>query len=293
MNANSASDDSVMSQVAENSSSPQVEPLSPLAERILDLLSKEGQLSNRKIRGRLGCVSDTAEYDRAKEQLLLAGRVVRGQGFSGVLRLPLASAPLPDVDSDALEEAKSKQAPVEEAPGEKAERDLYPYVKQWAENSAGLDNVYIIGDLRRREVWENPDLLAYSVNDFKWLVGYEIEVTTFEVKLALDIYAVWQAAHYRRFSNYVYLACYEAPDVIRNRTDGRLYRLAVEFGLGVLSLTPSGQGAKGVKCVEINSPGRQLPQSTELDAFLQDYEDVIGLPGRAKKMWEQLRPGGE
>jgi len=140
---------------------------------------------------------------------------------------------------------------------------------------------------------ENPDLLAHSLSEFTCLVGYEIELTTFEVKLAFDIYSVWQAAHYRRFSNYVYLACYEAPDVIRSRTDGRLYQLAVEFGLGVLSLTPAGPGPRGLKCVEINSPDRQTPQLTELDAFLQDYKDVLRLPNRASKMWNQLRPAGD
>ena len=128
----------------------------------------------------------------------------------------------------------------------------------------------LLASLHRRELWENPDLLAYSLSDFRHLVGYEIDVTTFEVKLSFDIYGLWQAAHYRRFSNYVYLACYEAADVIRNRTDGRLYQLAVEFGLGGRSLTTAGAGAKGVKCVEINSPSRQLPQLIELDSFLDD-----------------------
>ena len=121
------------------------------------------------------------------------------------------------------------------------------------------------------------DLLAITCNPLEWMVGTDIELTSMEVKLSFDAKGLWQAAHYRNFSHYVYLACYESPEMLRNRLDGRLYEMAVEMGLGILSLTPAGAGGKGVKCVEINSPIRQTSRLSEVDLLLSAYADLLKL----------------
>jgi hypothetical protein len=258
------------------------------SSRILEYLSQHKKGSHRAIKEALG-MSDP-EYERGMTQLLSEGKVFRRRCRGGGLRLA-EEITLPEVDEAQLDAAKKDQERVEQevaVAAERAEKDLYPYVQQWATNE-GFDRVAIVGDNHRRAPWENPDLLALVTNNLEWMVGTDIEVVSIEVKLAFDVGALWQTAHYRTFSHYVYLACYEKPEDLRSKAEGRLYEMAVELGIGILSLTPAGAGARGVRCVEINSPNRQYPRVVEVDSLLGDYADILGIEKPGKRLIAQMQ----
>lgn len=113
------------------------------------------------------------------------------------------------------------------------EKLYYPLVQQWATGN-GLTECKIVGGALPRYRWENPDLICLDYDIHKNHKIVELSCISFEVKLNIDPYAVWQAAHYQRFSNQVYLAIAKSEVEIADRYEGRALDLAIEFGLGIL-----------------------------------------------------------
>lgn len=263
--------------------------LSPDAKRLLDKV-RERQNSHPKLKSMLDMVDD--QYDAARRELLDKELVRPLQCFRGGLRLPAEETSQPPIDEAKLERAKQVEEETEkkkEAVAERAENELYPYMKSWAEDK-GFDPVEIVGSLHRRDTWENPDLIALTINEFEWFVGREIEVATIEVKLSFSAQAIWQAAHYRSFSHYSYLACFETEDEIRSKAEGRLFQVAVDLGLGIIVMTRTGHAGRGIRCNEIHSAARQSPRLLELERLLADYRDVFpGLKRVGRSIIDQMQ----
>ena len=145
------------------------------------------------------------------------------------------------------------------------EKNFYPLVKKWAEDN-GFNNCEIVGGALPRYRWENPDLISLDYAIHAHQKSLELLCYSFEVKLNIDPFAVWQAAHYRRFSNEVYLAVVKTAREIEERYDGRVINLAVEFGIGVL-------------CFEdrefrlMHRPKVNKPDPEEIELVIQAYED--------------------
>ena len=261
--------------------------LTPSAKRILSYLEEHKSGSHRRIKASLKMSDD--DYNDARQALLELGRAAKFSCYAGGLKLPESdTSKLPGVDSGQLEAAKKRsedEIAKSEARQERLERDLYPYVKKWATTTGGYEKVAVVGDNHARDKWENPDLVAVIENDLDWLTGVDIEVTSFEVKLSLDVFGLWQAAHYRFFSHYVYLAVYEPPEDVKAN---RLYDRAVQLGLGILCLTKSGHAGSGVRCTEINSPGRQVPRPAEVDSILADCANLLALEKPGKGLLRQI-----
>lgn len=253
---------------------------SELAEKIAGRLPRNG----RKV-GHVTPIRDlgvsSQDYYAAVKDLVEAGRAERGRGRGGALGLVVSGtskAPAVDVAAlDARRRELAAQSEKAEAEEERNERSLYPYLQRWAENE-GYERVAITGDQKTRAPWENPDMLAVDTYDLEWVLGPYVEITAFEAKLSFETNAIWQAANYRRFSHFVYLACFEDADAIRGKHDGRLYAHCVELGLGILSLRTAGQGGKGVSCDEICAPRLQTPHPPEVDRLLDDYAEELKLP---------------
>ncbi len=227
---------------------------------------------------------DRERYEAARLALLREDQVMPYRCRGGGLQ-PIQEVSLPRVDTDALERARAdaeKEAEEAAKLREKSEKELYPYIKDWALKQ-GYRKVEITGELHRRDWWENPDLIAVDEIDLEWTVGPAREVTTIEAKLAFDVSAVWQAANYRQFSHMVYLACFEDPPTIREKLDGRLHTQCVDLGLGIISMRPAGAGGIGVACLEINAPRKQSPAPTEVDRLLSDYAKELKLVSPYKK----------
>jgi hypothetical protein len=74
------------------------------------------------------------------------------------------------------------------------ERSYYPLVKAWAE-VAGYENCKITGGLIPGHSWENPDLVSISGSISELSRSLKFYTVSFEVKLLVHPFAVWQAAH--------------------------------------------------------------------------------------------------
>lgn len=263
--------------------------LSSNAQKLLEEIGKNTnkQGSNPSFKTKLA-LSDE-DYNKAKDELLESGKIAVYQCYGGGIRL-VKDTPLTAPSERNLEAAIAKETKaVETLLEEKEERDLYPYVQQWALNKAEFDFVATVGDNHPRKPWENPDLIAINYYDLQWHVGQHIEVATIEVKLVFNIYAIWQTAHYRRFSHYVYLACYENRNDIQRKEDGRLLKIANELGIGIIAMRQSGHAGTGVSCEAITNPVRQSPQIYEVDMLLNDYAGNLEISRPGKTIIEQMK----
>lgn len=258
-----------------NDSGDSTRPLSEKAALLLTALrDNKGRLKKEQlddIARQQGWASEVLE--EAKSELLQKNLAAQARGRLGGLR-EVEPEPPAEMDTSVLENAKKRERDQTETYATQVERDersLYPRLETWARN-AGYPIVSLVADQRPegRSVWENPDLLLVDVLPLTWSVTPQFDVTAVEVKLSLNPQAVWQAAHYRTFAHFVYLACLEDPDDMRKSIhEGRLFSLAATLGLGLLSIHPVG---KGLRVDEIHSPGRQMPEPSAVDRILVDYE---------------------
>lgn len=145
------------------------------------------------------------------------------------------------------------------------EKHYYPYVRQWAIEH-GYPNCHITGGQLPEPKWENPDLIDIAFEILPHLKEITYTVTSFEVTLRVDHYAVWQADHYLRASSSVYLAFAKKEDEVR-RND-RVLDLAIEFGLGVLVLDDA-PGAPRFR--EIQSPRTTYPPATNVNEIIERF----------------------
>lgn len=144
------------------------------------------------------------------------------------------------------------------------EKHYYPLVQAWA-----VQNDYkaceIIGGRLARQKWENPDLLHIECA-VDPLTNFPLfELFSFEVKLNVEPYAVWQAAHYLGFSAESYVAFCKDEKQVRSKYDGKVFDLAVELGLGVLCFE---QGSFKL----LQSPRKNFPNSSRVHAAINDFK---------------------
>ncbi len=160
------------------------------------------------------------------------------------------------------------------------EKHFYPLVEKWA-LERGYENCIITGGKIPGFKWENPDLINvdYWFNEITTTIGFDL--TAFEVKLRVEPYSVWQAAHYARFSHEVYLAFAKDENEVRTKDDGRVFALAVELGLGVLVFDNQTKRFR-----EIQSPYQLNPAQTLLTETLNNFmsdEKVGKVVAKAKQ----------
>lgn len=208
------------------------------------------------------------QVNKEEKSYSVKNRVGQRGGF--YLQENLAPKPEIRIDEENLKNFETEQE-VAESKGRELEKDFYPYVKIWADNN-GFDGCEITGGALPRPRWENPDLLHVSYDIGDCTLSIEWEVTSFEVKLKVEPYAIWQAANYKKFSNWSYVAFAKSEREIRDQDDGRVFDLAIEQGIGVLAL----EVANGIPCFrEIHSPVRNTPNSAEFNNFIRDFSKKV------------------
>lgn len=194
----------------------------------------------------------------------------RGQ-FGGLYLLPAIA------DQNQITElAKNVDAIVkvekEQEETDKQERELeknfYPLVQKWAVEN-GYEQTKITGGKLPGFKWENPDLIEvqYSVGEFTRSIDFGI--TCFEVKLKVEPFGVWQAAHYRKFSREVYIAFAKSEADVRERDNGRIFDMAVELGIGVLALNKQRDAF-----IQIHAPAQSTPALSEINLVISRFQGL-------------------
>lgn len=154
----------------------------------------------------------------------------------------------------------------------KLEKHFYESVRNWAlKNNDGV-NCVITGGRLPFPKWENPDLVQVDAKVGQFTKKIEFEITSFEVKLRVEPYAVWQAANYKRFSSYVYVAFAKNEEDVRSQDGGRVFDIAVDLGVGVLVLENASDTPPVFK--EIHAPRRNTPLDAEINSILAGYRSI-------------------
>lgn len=200
------------------------------------------------------------------------GTVTRRIGQYGGLFLKPDAVRNEQIDLPKEQELEAVEAQQEAADkNERAkEKFYYPLVKQWAIDN-GFAGCEIVGGALPRYRWENPDLICLDYDVHKNHKIVELSCISFEVKLNIDPYAVWQAAHYHRFSNQVYLAIAKSEQEIADRYEGRALDLAIEFGLGVLCFEKE---TKQFRMMQ--RPKTIKPSHEEIELVFESYPRIAG-----------------
>lgn len=174
-----------------------------------------------------------------------------------------------EVSIEAIEtEIEKANSEIEQAElkERRLEKYYYPYVQKWAQEN-GFERCEITGGLIPGPKWENPDLIEMYFDFGKNIAQINIEVTSFEVKLKIEPQAIWQAAHYSRFSHYTFVAFALTEEQVRSAE--RIFELAVNFGIGVLVLEERGQDQINFKL--IHSPTKNNPPASEIETIISRF----------------------
>jgi hypothetical protein len=148
------------------------------------------------------------------------------------------------------------------------ERHYYPYVQTWAREN-GFEKCEITGGLIPGPKWENPDLLEMYFDSGKNIPSMNIEIASFEVKLKIEPQAIWQAAHYTKFSHFTFVAFALTEEEVRSAD--RIFDLAVNLGIGILVLEK--RNSNEIKFKQIHSPTKNNPPSNEIETIVSRFLD--------------------
>ncbi|NOU00760.1 MAG: hypothetical protein HOO95_04190 [Gallionella sp.] len=193
-----------------------------------------------------------------------AGGLYTEGGGKKVVRPVVAKKKMEKDQQDAEEQLE--QTDITEA---KVEKEYYPLVQEWAIKN-GYPSCKVTGGKLPGFKWENPDLIdiQYTVGEFTRAIDFGI--TTFEVKLRVVPEAIWQAAHYKKFSREVYVVFSKTEEEVREQDDRRVFPLAVELGIGVLALDQNRNEFK-----LIHSPTQFNPATSEIDLVADRFKELF------------------
>lgn len=203
------------------------------------------------------------------------GRIVKVRSTGAIGGFYLISeedAKTPEVKTD--EKGIEEQAFQKEVLEEKErvlEADFYPAVRSWARNN-GYPKCEEVGNSRVRYKWENPDLIHVEGSTSEITKSLVFDLVCFEVKLEVVPEAVWQAANYKLFSNYAYVAFAKSESEIRRKCDGRIFELAQSYGLGVLAWDSVEKKFNLILDPVVNQPTRE-----KQEAALTDFSKIDSL----------------
>lgn len=187
---------------------------------------------------------ESERYYEVRDRLEDAGRIVRGRGRGGTLRLAPTEpeGPVVAVPVEQVETAQDVEAVV------RGEIDLYAPMRdviagEWARDHRASPNaVEITAQQGRRDtggIWSRPDIVSVEVRTFEYVPGKHIELVTFEVKpsTALTVQAVYEALAHRRAATRSYVLLH-VPTAAENELEGALVGIAEvarSHGIGVIT----------------------------------------------------------
>jgi hypothetical protein len=201
----------------------------------------QGKAGNKALRERLGWGDDPDRYWAAHGRALDAGRVVKGQGKGGSVRLPngdLIVAVTPDVVA-------------EPNPEYQRELDLYPAAMRvieqgWVKEANYDDHLIEITAAKGKAAtggkWSRPDVSVLAMKAFPYLPNRLFDIVTFEIKPAgqTTVEGVFEALSHQQFANRAYVI-FHVPDpevaegfLERQPHAERILSTARRHGVGVI-----------------------------------------------------------
>src|SRR5216683_953531 len=210
------------------------------ADLLLSIVPKTGKRKGNttlaeefleKARKQLGENFGNEVYWQIRNKLIEAGKLERGRGKGGSVRLVGAAVKL------------TKTKPKKYGKESQLYDDFHQTIqKDWIEEYDITDFVSEISAHKGRKTtggkWTRPDVTLVSVGNYPFIPGKSVEVITFEIKPvdAYGVEGVYEAASHSAFANKSYLALHmggsndDAEDLLE-----RLEKEAVRFGVGLVT----------------------------------------------------------
>ena len=201
-------------------------------------------------------------------------KIIANIGRRGGLRvinedqIPHGDKVASEIAIDKEIEKNDKSAQQKEEKELRLEKNFYELVQKWAMLN-GYTNCVVTGGRLPGFKWENPDLIHpdYWLNEMTPAI--EFNIVSFEVKLRVEPFAVWQAAHYLNFSEYVFLVFAKPEKEIRDKDDGRVFKFAVDMGLGVLAWS---KDSKEFNLIQ--SPRQFYPSQSRVIECIKNFKSI-------------------
>ena len=220
-----------------------------LAERILDLLTKERKLGNVTLQKNL---QNPENYWEVRNLLINYGLLEKGKGKGGSVRL---------VELDR----KAADTPPP------AEKDLYEDLEETLRTAFAKEKgfqraaVAVTANYAKKAggQWEHPDLVLGGFKTLPFVYGNQQDLFSFEVKrYKASVSDLYEAAHHRRFVHYAYLLVCEAPGDFDWNVLGAL---ASETGVGLISADNAHDFEGWEERIE---PARNAPEPPRMNEFI-------------------------
>ncbi len=212
-------------------------------------------------------------YFRARDALLEAGKLVRGPGRGGSVRLAVTDAAHVSVDKPL-----SPGTVAEEAEDTfRRELRLYEPMRSviagdWArERRLEPLAVEVTAQQGRRATggtWSRPDIVSVDVRTFAFVPGKHLEITTFEIKpaSAITVQAVYEALAHRRAATRSYVLLHVPIDDAELDEQVRdVCSVARSHGIGVVT---AGEPHNYQTWEEREEAQRIEPDPERLDQFI-------------------------
>lgn len=236
--------------------------LSAEAEELFRALPSDGStVSNRTLRDSLDL--DPEAYETGKRELIVRQLAIPGRGQYGTLRRREASEDEPT-----------------EAPGEgvREERELYEPFASWLRGEGSPEgtsyySVAVSGDWRGAGAlggqWSQPDVISVSVTRPDLLPDVVVEVSTYEVKRAVDatnLLSVYETLAHGRWSHRSSLV---VESVGEPHVSGTVLAELERLGLGLYAMLSTDDDQYEIR--EVLSSLHRTPDSGNLDEALEVF----------------------
>ena len=240
------------------------------ATLLLSLVRKDGRRDGNttlsesfleQAKSRLGENFGVEVYWRVRNALIEDGKLERGRGKGGSVRLIGESVKLPKAKPQKYRKETQLYDPFHQTI-QKDWVDEYDITDFVSEVSAHKGSKFTGGK------WTRPDVTLVSVGNYPFIPGKSVEVITFEIKPAGEygVEGVYETASHSAFANKSYLALHTAE----NQSDAedfleRLEKEAVRFGVGLVTFEDPGKWDTFEVIVEAQ---HKIPSPRDTNEFL-------------------------
>jgi hypothetical protein len=209
----------------------------------------KGKSGNKSLREALGWAENVERYWAAHGRALDAGKVAKGGGKGGSVRL-ITEGLIDDEAAEGVDATIDDELGVEKP----KESDLYPPAnKVIAENWVKSENFddYLVettaakGSAATGGKWTRPDISILATKAFPYLPNRIFEIVTFEIKPAgqTTVEGVFEALSHQQFGTRSYVVFHLSdPDIAENFVEkqpyaDRILATARRHGIGVIITT--------------------------------------------------------
>ncbi|MBW8049442.1 MAG: hypothetical protein FVQ77_03700 [Cytophagales bacterium] len=190
-----------------------------------------------------------------------------------------------------LEQPQPNRKILKQERANELEKDIYPALKAYLEDTGMFDLVEIKGDKRAGRKWENMDIICVKYNKLIYHFGIYPKLTAVEVKREFpNITHIQQAASYLRFCNSSYLCYYDSyykgknvDEHLTKLRDLEIWDISNVFNIGLIVAYKAKERAQKFRFQLIKEAPDITTDPTAIEAGIKEF-----LSDKAKTQLKQV-----